>query len=265
MRIAIVIPAYNESRTIRDIVARALRQSPLVIVVDDGSTDGTSACVSELPVTLLLHDDNRGKGAALVTGFSHALSLGIDAVVTMDGDGQHRAEDVPRLVAAARAHPNRLIVAARLKSRDAMPRLRYWGNRLADLSVAWAAGHAIVDSQSGQRLYPAPMLVTLLNEHDIGTLYAFESDMLIRAARLGYTCIAVPIEAIYDAAARPSHYRLLRDTAGIARVIWGHLRAIRWNPRVLWRVARTPATVIASDELRSTLAPSGETFRQPGS
>ncbi len=264
MRIAIVIPAYNESRTIREIAARALRQSPIVVVVDDGSTDDTAACVGELPVVLLRHEHNRGKGAALATGFAHALTLEIDAVVTMDGDGQHRVEDVPRLVAAARAHPHRLIVAARLRNRDAMPRLRYWGNRLADLSVAWAAGHAIVDSQSGQRLYPATLLAALPNDHTISSTYGFDSDVLIRAERLGYTCVAVPIEAIYEATARPSHYRALRDTAAIARVIWEHLCARRWDPRVLWHVMRTPAMVIDSEELRSTLAPSAETFRQPG-
>src|SRR4051812_34533605 len=101
MRAAIVIPAFNEARTIRDIAQRALSQCRDVIVIDDGSTDGTAAALSDLPLILVRHQTNEGKGAALWDGFTRAMALGVDAVVTLDGDGQHRPEDVARLIRAA--------------------------------------------------------------------------------------------------------------------------------------------------------------------
>src|SRR6187200_50617 len=123
MHAAIVIPAYNEARTIHAIAQRALRQCADVIVVDDGSTDGTSAALADLPVILLRHETNQGKGAALWDGFVQALALGADAVVTIDGDGQHQPEDFARLVLAAAAHPNCLIIAARMRRRESAPRV----------------------------------------------------------------------------------------------------------------------------------------------
>ena len=101
-RCCILIPALNEERAIRDVVESALAVCPDVIVVDDGSDDATPAIVGALPVTLIRHPQRMGKGEALRDGFRAALRLGFDAVVTMDGDGQHLAADIPRLLAAAR-------------------------------------------------------------------------------------------------------------------------------------------------------------------
>src|SRR5690348_12897645 len=99
--IAVVIPALNESLRIRGVVEGALAHCPRVIVVDDGSDDDTVARLEGLPITLLRHSERRGKGASLRDGFREALRKGARAVVTMDGDGQHSADDIPRLLAAA--------------------------------------------------------------------------------------------------------------------------------------------------------------------
>ena len=95
MNYAIVIPAYNEARTIRDVAGRALVQASLVIVVDDGSTDGTVAALEGMPIVVLRNDGNRGKAASLRNGADEAIKRGAGAIITLDGDGQHAPEDVP--------------------------------------------------------------------------------------------------------------------------------------------------------------------------
>lgn len=217
MKLVAVIPAYNEAATVRDVAARTLRFVRDVIVVDDGSTDGTAAQTRGLGVTLVSNARNLGKGASLWRGFSLALNEGADAVVTLDADAQHRPEDIPRLVDAARAQPGRIIIGARLWDRGTVPPLRYFGNRFANFWVAWAAGFPVADSQSGFRLYPA----SLLREVKVnpGARFAFESEILIEAGRAGVRTAAVQIAALYPPDARPSHYRPAADTARIVRMI----------------------------------------------
>ncbi len=243
MRTAIVIPAYEEAKTIRDIAERSLRQCPLVIVVDDGSTDGTGAALEGLPVHVLRHERNEGKAASLWDGIEVAMTEGAECVVTLDGDGQHQPEDVRRLLLAANEHPHRVIVGARLKGRAAYPTARRRANRFADFWISWAAGHPIADSQSGQRLYPAALLRQLDIRHDAGAAFTFESEALIRAARLGYTTVAIPIAAIFHSAGRPSHFRPVRDIARITAMVAKHLLAAGLYPSGLWRSLRLPARI----------------------
>jgi glycosyltransferase involved in cell wall biosynthesis len=214
-----VIPAYNEAPTIRDVATRALRFLPELIVVNDGSTDGTVAALQGLGITLISNPANLGKGASLWRGFALALAEGADAVVTLDGDAQHRPEDIPRLIEAARVHPSSIIVGARLWDRGSVPPLRYFGNRFANFWVAWAAGFRVADSQSGFRLYPAPVLRRVEVFHGANARFAFESEILIEAGRDGVCSAAVPIAALYPSTARRSYYRSVVDTARIVRMI----------------------------------------------
>jgi glycosyltransferase involved in cell wall biosynthesis len=219
MKVAVVIPAYNEARTIRDVATRALAQLSDVIVVDDGSADGTAAALADLPLTLIANPVNQGKGASLWRGFAAAIAAGADAVITLDADGQHCPEDIPRLLAAAGEHPGRIVIGARLWDKDKVPGLRYFGNRFANFWVAWAAGAPVADSQSGFRLYPAAVLKHVDVFHGPGARFAFESEILIEAGRAGVHTFAVPIAALYPANARASHYRSAVDTARIVRMI----------------------------------------------
>lgn len=219
MKVIAVIPAYNEAATIRDVARRALAQLAHVIVVDDGSSDGTAAALAGLPLTLISNPSNLGKGASLWRGFVAALAEGADAVATLDGDAQHSPEDIPRLVAAAGEHPGRIIIGARLWDKDKVPPLRYFGNRFANFWVAWAAGSPVADSQSGFRLYPGNLLRNIEVAHGPTARFAFESEILIEAGRAGVRSVAVPIAAIYPPNARASHYRSAVDTARIVRMI----------------------------------------------
>ena len=119
--VAVVIPAYNEAATLRDVVERALKLMTTVIVVDDGSTDATASVVQDLPIVLLRNDGNHGKAASLWRGMQHALQMGAHAVITLDGDGQHNPEDIPRLLEASRTRPRHLIIGARLGDPPSKP------------------------------------------------------------------------------------------------------------------------------------------------
>jgi glycosyltransferase involved in cell wall biosynthesis len=214
--IAVVIPALNEALRIRDVVEGALMHCDRVIVVDDGSDDGTAEAISDLPVTVLRHARRMGKGAGLRDGFAEALRLGALAVLTMDGDGQHRAEDIPRLLAVANRRPGFLVIGARLRHRANQPLYRRLANEFGDWGIAWGTGYQVADSQSGQRLYPAEVCV-LAGSGIPGEDFVFEAQIVMSAAQeLGTRCVSVPIEARYNQIHgapdfRPSHFRPLRD------------------------------------------------------
>ncbi len=238
---ALVIPACNESATIRDIVVRALREVERIIVVDDGSDDGTSGALHGLPVTVLRNPANLGKAASLRRGMVRALGDGADAVLTLDADGQHRPEDIPRLVAAHLRDPLAIIVGARLHEKNRIPRVRYLANRFATFTIAWAAGYPISDSQSGFRLYPATLLSAIDIAHDTSPGFVFESAVLINAAQAGVTSVAVGIPAIYHQGFRPSHFRPIADAFLIARMVTWKLLCRGFNIPGLIRSRRRSA------------------------
>lgn len=238
----IVIPAYNEAATIRTVVQRAMQHGP-VVVVDDGSTDDTVAQLDGLGVTVLRNEQNSGKAASLWRGMQHALSQGAAAVISIDGDGQHAPEDIPRLLAVSARLPRAVVIAARLRDRDSAPRARRIANGVADFWISWAAGRSIVDSQSGFRLYPAELLHSYVPRLRKRGGFVFESEILIDAVRCGFDCVAVPIDTVYHAGARPSHFRPVADIARIVLMVAGKLFARGMYPQGLWRVWREPARI----------------------
>jgi len=248
LKAVVVIPAYDEAATIRDIAQRSRELAGTVIVVDDGSKDGTAARVEGLDVIVLRHAENRGKAATLWTGFARALELGADLVVTLDGDGQHSAEDIPRLLAAYARHPESIVVGSRLHDRANFPARRYYANCFARFWISWAAGYPIADTQTGFRIYPARLLEQLEQAHFHGEGFVFESEVLIRAAHMGIRAVAVPIPGIYPKAARASHFRPVLDILLIVRMVAGHLLRKGMYPVGLWR-SLGRAEVIAADPL----------------
>ena len=218
-RLAVVIPAYNEAPTIRDVAARALCQVQTVVVVDDGSTDGTAAALEGLDVTVLSHPVNRGKAESLRLGMRYAVASGAAGVITLDGDGQHRPEDIPRLVQAYRDRAGAIVIGARLHDRSQIPPLRYFANRFANFWVACAARRSYPDTQSGFRVYPAELLRSRLVTQNQSVRFTFETEILIDAARAGLPAVAVAIEALYPQRARASHFRPVADIVLIARMI----------------------------------------------
>ncbi len=240
MKFAALIPAYNEAASIREVAERCLRQVDTLIVVDDVSTDGTADALAGLPVTVLRHAHNQGKAAGLWDGFRQALESDVDAVITLDGDGQHAPEEIPKLIAAATRHPDRLIIGSRLWDKAAFPPARYRANRFASFWIGWAAGQPLEDSQSGFRVYPATLLHKLLARGHHASGFVFESEVIIDATRLGHPSVPVRISAIYRDTARASHFRPARDTARIARMVAGKLLMRGLDPTGLVRSLRRP-------------------------
>jgi len=219
LEFAIVIPAYNEEATLYHIAKRALVHSPLVIIVDDGSTDKTIATLKDLPVVLIKNKTNQGKAASLWRGFQTALKHNVKHIVTLDGDGQHAPEDIPKLLTKAISKPNHIIIGARLANKSVIPAKRYYANIIANFWIAWAAGYPISDSQSGFRVYPA----NLFDNLDINTSkrngFVFESEIIIKAAQRNIKCTAVAIPAVYAENARPSHFNGVRDITFITIMV----------------------------------------------
>jgi len=241
-RIAVVIPALNEALRIRNVVEGALAHCPNVIVIDDGSDDGTCECIADLPITLLRHAQRQGKGASLRDGFREALRQGRSGVLTMDGDGQHAAADIPRLLDTAARYPGHIVIGARLRKRVNQPMYRRIANEFGDWGIAWGTGYQIVDSQSGQRYYPAA--VCALDDVP-GEDFVFEAQILISASQLlGTRCVSVPIESRYrrpdtspqdgDFQFRPSHFKPLRD---FSRITW-HIVAQFFRPLAMPAIYR---------------------------
>jgi glycosyltransferase involved in cell wall biosynthesis len=243
-RVCIVIPAYNEAATIGDIVRRCLvtlNFPCLIIVVDDGSRDHTGDIAAQNGATVLRHAVNQGKGASLMNGMRVALAEGAACVVSLDGDGQHRPEDIPRLLACGQCWPGRIVIGSRRASGGTAPRARFVANRVADFWVSWAARHPIDDSQSGFRVHPAALVRLIAARPAMARGFAFESEMLIEAARLGFRTIAVDIPTIYGCALqRPSHFRPVADITRIVLMVAGKLLARGMDPVGLWRSLTLP-------------------------
>jgi glycosyltransferase involved in cell wall biosynthesis len=231
----LVIPAYNESTTIREVVQGALRHLDTVIVVDDGSSDGTAERLSNLPVILLHHPENSGKAASLWHGMQVALNLGAKGIVTMDGDRQHDPNDIPRLIKAAEIHPDRLVIGSRLWNHEIIPKIRYRANRFANFWIAWASGQAMEDSQSGFRVYPAQLIRLCRFELSRDQSFVFESEIIIEAARHGFLCTFLPVQTTYSKNARPSHFRPVKDIARITRMVAWQLTISGLFLPGLWR------------------------------
>lgn len=249
---AIVIPAYNEAATIRDLAQRALAISNIVIIVDDGSTDGTVNELEGLPVKLIQHDTNQGKAASLWDGICLARQHEVDCIITLDGDGQHAPEDIPLLLSKFEEFPRHIIIGARLADKAAIPAKRYYANKIANFWIAWAAGYPIADSQSGFRLYPVELFDGLRIATSKQHGFVFESEILIKAAQRQIYSKPVRIPAVYAENARPSHFHGVRDITFITLMVARFLITHLLFPQGLYRSVLKPRLPTLPDESTDT-------------
>ena len=218
-----IVPAHDEAPRIARVVEAAMRHLP-VLVVDDGSADETAAVAEAAGATVLRHSPNQGKGAALRAGFSAALTLGAEAVITLDGDGQHDPAEIPTFLGAyARralsGEPSELIVGRRDFRR--MPPVRRLANWLGTLTLSAAVGRWIADNQSGYRLVGRRLMAAMLDTHESG--FAFEVEMIAVCLREDWPIDWVPVRTIYGderSHIRPGqHLREFLTVTGKARQI----------------------------------------------
>lgn len=241
----VVIPAYNERATVRDVAGRSRRYCTNVIVVDDGSTDETAESLTGLDIILLRNEQNRGKADSLWRGFQHALMGGAAAVITLDADGQHAPEEIPSFITAALHDPEVFLIGARRVEQRKACSSRYAANRVADFWISWAAGRPIEDSQSGFRLYPARFLRNLTVKHGLNQSFVFESEVLIEAGRGGVQCLHIPVTVTPRTGPRPSHFRPVWDIARIARMVaWKILQRGLYLRGLLASIRSSPANLL---------------------
>jgi len=225
--VLIVIPAHDEAATIADIVERARLHGP-VLVVDDGSTDDTGARAAAAGAEVVSLGARRGKGAALRRGFAEALRRGAARVVTLDGDGQHEPDEIPRLLKVAIEEPDAVVIGGRLAGLAEAPARVIPAGRLAALRVAgffidWLSGAAVADTQSGFRVYPASLLSAVRPRRGG---FVLETEMLLRAADRGTSLREIPITPIHFEDRR-SRFRPARDGVAVGAYLAGRIVG-RW-------------------------------------
>jgi glycosyltransferase involved in cell wall biosynthesis len=218
--LAALVPAYDAAPALEGVLRGVLQhfEPGAVIVVDDGSRDATASIARRQGVRLVQHGENRGKGAALGTGFAAARAAGFTHVLTLDADGQHPPECIP-LFRAARSAAD-IVLGSRLAEPAAMPRARLLSNRATAAILSALAGQEIVDGQCGYRLL-ALDAVAGLPLHSRG--FMFESELLVRAARNGARITHVPIPCVYGD--ESSHIHVARDTM---KFLWLVVRSFFW-------------------------------------
>ena len=221
---AVIIPALNAAKTLEPIVREAKQYVDKVVVIDDGSTDGTGDVARNAGAIVIRHDVNRGKGGALKSGFLWASEQNLDGVITLDADGQHLPRQIPLFVDHRRASGADLIIGGRAHLFGGMLPRRRMANRFSAWAVAKASRTNIKDSQSGFRYYSSRVLreIPLRAEG-----FDMETEVIIRAGVRGLRVEQIPIELGFVDGLSTSHYKPLLDTL---RIAWTGIRA-----RFLWR------------------------------
>ena len=224
MTVLIVVPVFNEAETVGSVVAAARAYAP-VLVVDDGSRDGSADAARRAGAEVIRHPRRRGKGAAIRTGVAAARERGASEVVTLDGDGQHSPADLDAILDAARSRPRTIVVGGRLDEPepDALPPERLNAIRVAGFFVNWACGVKLHDTQSGFRVYP----IELFDEVRLRRGgFVFETEVLVAAVARGWRVLEIPVAAIPRARQR-SRFRPITDGVAIGGYLAGRV-GIRW-------------------------------------
>ncbi len=203
----ILIPAYHEATRIGPLVRSVRSVAARVVVVDDGSRDDTAAEARAAGAEVLVHPVNKGKGAALQTGFQYAREQGAAFVLTMDGDGQHAPADIPAFIAAFTRKGSAVIVGNRMDDPAKMPLVRRLTNRFMSWLLSRKMGQRVPDTQNGFRLYRTDVIPPM-PEGD--TRFAAESEILLILSQKGVRIDSVPVQVIYGD--ERSKIRPFRDT-----------------------------------------------------
>jgi glycosyltransferase involved in cell wall biosynthesis len=193
--VAAIIPAYLEEKHIADVARRTLAQLENVLVVDDGSSDATAEAARKAGAHVIVHEQNRGKGESIKTGFRHWLERGFGYALILDGDGQHLPEEISRFLAAAASSDAKLFIGTRMNDVASMPLVRRLVNRYMSGKISRLCRQKIPDTQCGFRMVHRDIMPDLLGGTE---RFDYETEMLIIASRAGCRIASVPITTVYS-------------------------------------------------------------------
>lgn len=210
----VIVPTYNNERTLKRVLDGVLEYTDSVLVVNDGSTDSTSGILENYPQIIQIHlPENKGKGNALAIGFKVAKEKGFKNAITIDSDGQHYPDDIPNFIGALKSESAPvLLIGNRNMNQDGIPKKSSFGNRFSNFWFWFETGIKLEDTQSGYRLYP----LDYLPEKFYTKKFEFEIEVIVRTAWKGVKVKNIPVKVLYDMDERVSHFRPFRDFTRIS-------------------------------------------------
>src|SRR6218665_262824 len=209
----VIVPTYNNPKTLKKVLDSILDFTSNIIIVNDGSTDSTSEILKGYSqLTQIHHPKNLVKGRALRNGFRKALELNFEYAITIDSDGQHFASDIPVFLEEIQNEPNSLLIGSRNMTQENVPKKSSFGNKFSNFWFKFETGIKLDDTQSGFRLYP----LRLLPKRFYTNKFEFEIEVIVRAAWKGIVVKNIPIQVLYDPAERVSHFRPFQDFTRIS-------------------------------------------------
>lgn len=212
--ICVIIPTYNNAKTLRRVIDGVLKYTHDILVINDGSTDETSVILQEYRcIDKIELSTNKGKGNALQIGFKKAIELGYDYAITIDSDGQHFPKDIPVFIDKLHQSPlPLLLIGSRNMTTENVPKKSSFGNRFSNFWFWFETGIRLTDTQSGYRLYPLHYIPKNLYTNK----FEFEIEIIVRTAWNGVSVENVPIDVLYDPTERVSHFRPFKDFTRIS-------------------------------------------------
>lgn len=214
-KVCVLIPTYNNEQTLEKVIRNVLECTSQVIVINDGSTDTTTAILEKFPeVSLVSYAVNQGKGFALRQGFKRAIAEGYEYSISIDSDGQHFAADLYKFLIKLEEHPSAIIMGARNMEQSSVPGKSSFGHKFSNFWFWVETGVTLPDTQSGYRLYPVKLLDGI---KFITRKFEFEIEVLVRASWRGIELTHVPVNVFYaEKSKRVSHFRPFKDFTRIS-------------------------------------------------
>ena len=213
LKICVLIPTYNNHKTLERVIDGVLLYTDNVIVINDGSTDTTATILEKYTsISVLTIEKNKGKGNALQIGFRDAISKGYEYAITIDSDGQHFPHDIPDFVTKLEENQLVLLIGSRQMEQDGIPKKSSFGNKFSNFWFWFETGIKLEDTQSGFRLYP----LNYLPKKFWTNKFEFEIEIIVRTAWKGIDVINIQIDILYDPNERVSHFRPFKDFTRIS-------------------------------------------------
>jgi glycosyltransferase involved in cell wall biosynthesis len=209
----VIVPTYNNQKTLKKVLDSILDFTQNIIIVNDGSTDETREILKQYSqFTQIHHPKNIGKGRALRNGFRKAIEMHFEYAITIDSDGQHFASDIPNFIAEIQKEPDSLLIGSRNMTQENVPKKSSFGNKFSNFWFWFETTIKLEDTQSGFRLYP----LQLIPKQFYTNKFEFEIEVIVRSAWKGITVKNIPIQILYDPAERVSHFRPFKDFTRIS-------------------------------------------------